>query len=34
MQGTTMFSAKTVIFRAIIPLLCRKHLLRILERRH
>ena len=26
MQGATMFSAKTVIFRAIIPPLCRKHL--------
>ena len=26
MQDATMFSAKTIIFRAIIPLLCRKHL--------
>jgi len=26
MKGATMFSAKTVIFRAIIPLLCSKHL--------
>ena len=26
MQGATMFGAKTVIFRAIISLLCRKHL--------
>src|SRR5262249_22001090 len=26
LRGATMFSAKTVIFHAIIPLLCRKHL--------